>query len=314
MSVVNVTPYGRPQDNLDLDDARFGNGGGLAYLRDTAVALLAQGHDDERRSTYTEFSEVHPSHLGVLSIVQGGEYGESRTLVDRVTKARRAITVDDAVLSDARVVLVVPEHGQDAVMVSEVKGRTHHTAGFVTRVNTRLKGDGLSLRLRREVADGVAWGKFLADQDAGIVGVEFAQSVRRSEDRTPFATGGGLTAARLRFALSSTGDVAQGIIGRLRGASPEQSLRDQLDLATVVGLRDYHDEDFDEQRIIVVKDGRERTINVSQALPSFTYVFADDERPDHQGFLDQSRGAVLDLFQELGVELPPQWWPEAPTT
>ena len=307
----NLTPPQKPAKFINFDDAALGSGGARALLQATCTQL-AGGESDERKYQYTRFDRVTASGWRVLLLVSGGPFGEPAGVVDRITHAARVdLASDDVVLREGRVVFVVPPDGKQGLIVSEARGRSHVTPIVVKRLNTRLKSIGCVLRLDSDVADDVAWNGFLRADDVSVRSVELVQHPRAS-GAGRLTSEDNLRRARLVLDLDQEVRTQDRIVqaisgGRLRAGG-------KINLAGLVGLRRYVDDDFDEERLVVVKDRHERTLNVTHGWPSFVYEMGD-ERPDLPTFLAEIRAPIEDTLDSLGIERPGgAWWPTGDVT
>lgn len=112
------------------------------------------------------------------------------------------------------------------------------------------------VRLDSEIADEVAWNGFIEHGDLSVRGVELIQR-RRSQGAGRFTQDDSIRRVKLVLDLepdTRTAGRVRDVLNALRGSGDRR-----LRLASVVGLRGYGDDDFDEERLIVVQDGRERS-------------------------------------------------------
>lgn len=316
--IVEITPFGKPSEPLPLDLPEFGEGGALGLVERLLHKKAEHQHSDEQTGTYTEVREVWPKHNGLWVVASGGDYGTTRETRDTVTGEEGPVVGSNlAVLSPRRLVLVLPPTGTRGVLISEVKGRSHLTKGFVTSLNRvlRLTGGGYTLRLKSDVADGIAWSNFIQNEQSGIVGLQLTDR-GVGANNNPLARGEGVREIELSLAIEPTSSTALGLIDRLRGAFANDSddgpdLR-SLRLARSVSIPGYDDRDFDEERVVVVENGRRRTINVSRGLPSFVYPIDTDKEPSNKLFGVEAHYVAADLFNSLEIDLPHTWWPQMP--
>src|SRR5205823_3554933 len=131
----------------------------------------------------------------------------------------------------------------------------------------------ITVRVNSEFADEYAWSRFLDTEEINVRSVELVQNTR-SSDRTNF-TEENVKRTTLKIDLEDGTEAKRRITGAIRTLRG----KDRPNLAGMIGLAHYHDEDFDEERIIAVVDGRQRKLNVTSGWPSFTYVIEGDERP-----------------------------------
>lgn len=305
MSVACLTPRQRPDQRIAFDDPALGAGGALSLVTNTLRAAM-EGEADERKSVYTRFDQLQQSGWAVLLAASGGPFGEPAQVVDRHTgTARASLGVDDAVLRDARLLFVLPPYGTQGLLISEARGRSHLGPAVIHRVNKRMADQGLVLRLDSEVADDVAWNAYLDRDDVSVSGVELVQN-RRSADGGRFTEEDAIKKARLTLDLEPGTRTQQRVRGALSELRGKRAAR--LQLAGLVGLRQYRDDDFDEERLVVVQDGRRRSLNVTYGWPAFTYDLGQDRLTEIE-FLAAVRDAAADTLDALEVDRAPSWWP-----
>lgn len=271
-----------------------------------AKGQVSIGQLDEKRTVYNRFDDVKHSNWGILINSSGGFYGEYGELVDVEQDAdRRVISPTDAVLRESRVLLLVPPYGDTGLVVSEVRGRSHQTAGVIKSLNASLEGDGIRLRVLSDVADEHAWNQYLEDEAVGVTSVELVQK-RQAADRTNF-TNENVKSANLRIDLEDGTEPKRRISAALRALKNTTHTRPKL--AGMIGLLNYSDEDFDEEFITTVVDGKKRKINVTSGWPSFTYALEADGRLNDQSFIDSVSDVAASTFKALNVDLAANWRP-----
>lgn len=267
--------------------------------------VSGDGEANKDKGSFTRFDRVDSNAWGILVTVSGGYYGEPGEVVDVANRRRsRRISSTDAVLRESRVLMLVPPYGDAGLIIAETRGRSHLTANVLTALNNDFKDRGLKLRTVTDLADEHAWSRFLDSEEIGIRSVELVQNTR-SSDRTNF-TGENVRRSTLRIDLEDGTDLKSRLsaaVNALRGT------REPPNLAGMIGLAHYRDEDFDEERIIAVVDGRDRTIRISSGWPSFTYAIDGDDRPTDQEFVDEACNVASTTFPALNVELAVNWRP-----
>lgn len=315
ISVLEITKPQFPSQPYQMDDGAFGDEGALGFLESRIGALLARGQVDERTGVYVRIISNTRSNRGLLVVGASGTYGSERPTEDRRNgRPGPTLDPDHVVLAPLKVVLLVPEYGHQIVMVSEVHGRSHLTSGLVKQLNNSIRSLGFTIRVRRDVADGLAWARFLDDPDSGIIGIQLA-SKSVGVDGVPLVSGRGVTNLDLRLGLDPNSSEARSIGERLkrifgaagRAQGPQQF--DQISLAQIVGLQDYGEGEFDDEKVVVVENGRERKINVSRGLPSFVYPIEADAPPDVPTLRSHAEPVAQELFDDLDIDLPTKWWP-----
>ncbi|MBP2340172.1 hypothetical protein JOF41_006350 [Saccharothrix coeruleofusca] len=263
------------------------------------------GEKNEKKAIYSRFDSVRSSGWGVLITASGGYYGESAQVVDVESgEEAHSIATTDAVLRESRVLMLIPPYGETGLLVAETRGRSHLANGVLVQLNNDLKGYGVKLRTVTDLADEHAWNKFLDSEEIGIRSVELVQRTR-SIDRTNF-TSENVKKSTLIIDLEDDTEVKR----RLRGALDElRGTKHRPSLTGMIGLSHYRDEDFDEERIIAVVDGRNRTINITSGWPAFTYTIDTEERPSDLHFVDEACEVARTTFPALNVDLASNWRP-----
>jgi hypothetical protein len=307
LSRLILTPPYRPTEELAFDNPVFGPEGARGFLADVVAEILGgQGVADERDSSYFR---VDKADLGgwVLAIQgSGGSYGEPREVVNtRSHAARGSIGVDDAVLQHLTFLMVIPPSGTSGVLVSEVRGRSHLTAGLLRRLKNHLLDKGVAIRLESNIADEVAWNDFLDEDNVDVRSVELTQR-NLSSDRTNFGSPKNVSRARLILDLSNDPDLKRGVFERIRDSRSTGKL---AKLTSLVGIQMVDDDDFDEQKIVYVQDGRERSIRVTATWPSFTHDIDSAVVPDLGTILSAAQTDTANVLQVMGVDRQSGWWP-----
>ncbi|MFG3618057.1 hypothetical protein [Nocardia sp. NPDC047654] len=303
-----VTPLRKPDDRVPFTEPQATTGLRSAVLKVIEDASSA-GQKDDGKSIYTRISVVKESGWGILLTAQGGDYGERREIFDvesgNPDDPPREIKLSDAVLKDFHILFIIPPYGVSGLMISEVRGRSHLTAPICAMLNSRLRQYGICIRLTSDLVDAQAWSEFLSDEGVGITGVELVQSTR-SADRTAF-TQENVKSARLQLSLVDGSEVKRRILSAVR------AMRDSNKppkLAGIVGLRGFKDEDFDEQQVITVHDGRQRKIDVTSSWPRFTYPIDTDEPISAREFVEAVISTAKIALDNLNVDLSAQWRPK----
>lgn len=285
--------------------------GGLREAAFTAAkAAMTSGEKNDQRGVYTRVSDVKADAWGILLTVKGGQYGESRELLDVDSvdpdEPMRPVGPSDAVLSDLRVLLLIPPYGTKGLLVTETRSRSHWTSFVLNRLNLELRSLGVKLRTVREATDALAWSNYLSRDEVGIKSVELIQTTQ-SADRTRF-TSENVKSARLQLNIDDGSELKRRLSSIVRGFTG-QNVR-HLQLAGVVGLRaDFSDDDFDEEKIIVVDGDREQKINVSGGWPQFTYSFDTDYVLSDSEFVDGVLDVARKTLEHLNVDIAADWRP-----
>jgi hypothetical protein len=123
--------------------------------------------------------------------LKGGSYGELRELFDvdedDPDAPTRPVMPTDAVLSDFRVLFVIPPYGLSGLIIVETRSRSHLTGQAIRQINSQLMRHGVWLRTRREITDAAAWQQYLSAGNVGVKAVELIQTTQ-SADRTSFTS------------------------------------------------------------------------------------------------------------------------------
>ncbi|MBF6332798.1 hypothetical protein [Nocardia transvalensis] len=303
-----ATPPGKPRDRISFDQPVDVEGGLRTLVLKAARLALDTGKLDENRNKYIKFAEVRDDNWGILLTAKGGEWGESRELVDVYDDPdveSRPINPSDAVISDFHALFIVPPYGDTGLLVTEVKGRSHWTVETLAQINLKLDAHGIKLRLSWDLVDASAWNAYFSDETVGVKSVELVQKYP-SSDRTRF-TNENVKSARLEIDLLEGSEVKQRVIRVLNAM--REGRRQAPRLAGVVGLTEFGDSDFDEERIVTVKDGKTRKINVTTSWPKFVYTLDATEHPTGPEFVNLVRGTVSDTLKLLNVDLASNWRP-----
>jgi hypothetical protein len=312
ISALYLTPNRKPAVRLAFDHQQFGTGGAAEAIKAAlSGSATKEGQADDDTLHYMRLDKVSSNGWGHLVWGKGGLYGDAAEVVEVASgNPRGNIGAGDAVIREARVLFIVPPVGELGLMVSETRSRSHLTAAVLRELNKKLLiASGAKARLESEIADNVAWNGYFDQSDTRVSGVELVQH-RRSTDDTRFTEEDVVRKSTVSLQLVDGSEVQRGIRGAIDGFRGQQQ-QQRPRLAELVGLRAYGDDAFDEQRLILVQDGKERRINVDQGWPSFTYAIDADEQLDDDSFLATVRSASEDTLGALGVDLPASgWWPD----
>ncbi|HEX5408052.1 MAG TPA: hypothetical protein VFX16_37795 [Pseudonocardiaceae bacterium] len=281
----------------------------LSCVTDTANAVMMQGERDDTRNVYSRISDVQRSNWGLLIKMKGGTFGEPREVfdvdMDDPESPTRPINRNDAVLSDFRTIAIIPPHGAAGILIVETRSRSHLTTQLMRALNYGLQSEGLKLRILRETTDDFAWRNYLDQSDVDIKSIELVQTTQ-SPDRTRF-TEENVKRARLQLDVFDNSPVKRRVAQVLSGMVGTSVRRPQL--AGIVGLANFSDDDFDQQKIIFVKDGKERKIEVTTGWPAFTYTIDTDEPLTDSEFAQETRQVAGETLRELNVDFERNYWP-----
>lgn len=311
--VVRLTQV-RESEALPFNHQHLGEGGAMGLL-ETHLGALQEGASDEARGQYTRIDSVHVSNWGLLVEVIGGPFGTTADVIDtRDHSHKTAIAAHDAVLSPGRLLIVLPPDERFGVLIAETRGGSHHTTSFLSRLNGRLAENSLKLRLDAQITDGLGWARAIEEERAEVLGVEFV-TLEPSRDGTGLTDSPITTKGRLVLDLVPGAETGRKILSRLgsRSTREERLGAGKVDVASMVGLRGYVEDYFEQEFLTVRVDGRRRKINVTRGWPTFTYLLGE-ERPSDADLLSEVRDTVTDVLRELEIDTPVTgWWPAAPT-
>jgi hypothetical protein len=305
---VSLTPVRRPGEKINFNNSMFGSKGARGYLADHVAALLAQGQgaSDPRRGTYFRLDNGKTGGWTVVLEASGGAFGEQREVVDTTTHATSStIGLNDAVLQSMTMILMIPPYGDTGFLVSETRGRSHLTSGLYEAMKVRTSARGLLMRLDRSISDEVAWNAYLNRTSVDIKSLELRQKTR-SRDRTNFGNDRRVASATLSLRLRNDADTKRSLIDVIRPSAKSGKL---AKVASVVGLENISDDDFDEQTVIYVENGRERRLNVTQNWPAFIYPINGTTAPTTEDVLDEALSDVAGICDDIGLDRSDDWWP-----
>lgn len=303
-----ITRPRKPDPRIALTEPESAGGLYQAVLK-AANDALARGEKDETRRHYTRVSQVRADAWGILLNVKGGDYGEPRDVIDvdadEILDESRQIGQSDAVLSDFHSLLIIPPYGESGLLITEVKSRSGMERETLRLLNFRLRELGVFLRVTSDLVDAKAWSEFLADEAVGVTGVELVQSTP-SPDRTRF-TDENVRRSRLHLDLEDGSQLKERVVNALRAmiGQPERPPK----LVGLVGLRDFSDDDFDSERIVTVRDGKERKLDVRSSWPRFTYAIDAEERLTAAEFVDEVASTAREALTTLNVDVAADWRP-----
>ncbi|MDO9378647.1 MAG: hypothetical protein Q7T56_07340 [Nocardioidaceae bacterium] len=298
----------RSYDEIPFDHPDLGPDG-IQGLMSAAVVdrVEAGGEVHESSSHFLRVDDARAGGWVIALTASGGGYGVERDVVDVVTGAtKQPIGSGDAVLNRLMTLLVLPNFGCDGLLIAQTQGRSHLTSALLRDVNYALHERGFHLRLEANLTDEIAWNDYLNSDGVDVKEIQLVQHVP-SPDRTSFGDGR-VVRATLSLVLSDAGDTKKSVLGRMREAFTENKRPELTDL---VGMTAAGDDDFDEQKIVYVKNKRERTIKVEQSWPAFIHEISSDKPLDLKTLLGECRDDAQAVLAELGVDRPSTWWPQA---
>lgn len=307
ISLFTLAWKGHPKHKLDFDELTLPKPA-IELFDDVLKDMINRGETDARKSTFFTVDSMRRSNWGLVTEASGGEFGSEARAVDVGTGLKtKDITAEEAVLRGSRLLMLIPPGEQYGMIISEVQGNASLLSPFINGVNLRLNSYGLKIHPENEIADGVAWTSYLGQSGVGINGVELI--TKQSVDRTnfDFDDSAGVSGVRLFVGVEPGSSISRRIFEGLKTMVGQQR---HLDLVGLIGIRHYADEDFDEEKIITVKDGQKRTLDVSHGWPRFVYRISDTVRPDEDDFLTAVSTTAFTVFQEVGVQPTGAWFPD----
>lgn len=304
---VRFTPVRKMTPDLQFNNPHFGQAGAYGAISAACSALVSGGGDaDQKKGSYFRLRDARKSMNLIVLEGSGGMFGTARDVVDITTDAfKPAIVATDAVLERMKMLLVIPDSGDSGLLVSETKGRSHLTSSLIRTLNTRLRPLGVQMRLDSDFTDAEAWNNFLDGTSIDVKALELVQTHKPSQG----VQFGDKSVARavISLQLAPGAQAKSKLLKELRkafkkGAKPK--------LTGLLGLKAAGDDDFDEQRVVYVENGRRRSIKVAADWPAFIYDLGDIP-PSTQDLLDGCRSEVQHLLAEQQINLPQGWWPRA---
>jgi hypothetical protein len=206
-------------------------------------------------------------------------------------------------MRDSRVLMIVPPGGITAIVVFEVQSNSSLQAPIFKTLETILSPEGLTLRVDNEMADRIAWMQYLGRDDVGIKSVELTER-GNSIDRS-FDDSAGVRNLKLGIGIEPDGRKSRAIVEAMRllaGGS-------RIDLAPLVGVRNFDGVEFEDQKLVTVQDGQTRTIDVTSGWPRFVYRIDDHLRPGDHVFIDSCMDVVKEILEQEGTLTFGDWWP-----
>lgn len=304
---IKFTPVRKLSPDLQFDNPAFGKDGAMGAVSSACAALMqGSGDADPKKGAY--FKVVDAKHGGWVVAVQGsgGSFGVARDVVDTTTDQYKApIGADDAVLDRMQMLLVIPRSGDSGLLVSETSGRSHLTTGLTRALNLHLKGLGVTMRLEDDFTDAEAWNQFLGQSNIDVQALELVQT-HKPQQGVSFGDKS-ITRAVVTLQLAKGAQAKMGLLKELKSAHKHGK---KPKLTGLIGLQVAGDEDFDEQRVVYVQNGRQRRITVASSWPVFIYELGETP-PSLQEVLDGCRSEVQHLLTQMQIGRPADWWPQA---
>lgn len=270
-------------------------------------AIVGLGERDEKRSTYFSLDSLRQTGWLFRMYGSSGIFGSAARVVDTTTHQQvdgKDIGEDEAVLRAARILAVVPPSEKVFLAAFEVQGNGSLMSHFYNALDKGLRKHMLTLRGDHDIADGVGWENYLSRDDVGIQGVDLIQHGDAVDGA--LVDPAGVRGLRLYLNIDPGGSKAVQILRELKTLLTGHP---SIDLAPVLGV---HANGFDEQKIVTVKDGKQRTINVTSGWPRFVYPIDDQTRPSDQDFESACQDVLEEVLEVKGVVRDPGWWAVGP--
>lgn len=306
VALFRLTEHYKPSANINFDHSQLGKGG----LRSRLLALIkdmkaSSGDRDDRESDFLRVDDIAEGGWLIVPVIKGGDFGEALDVVDvRSNEDKDPISPDYALLRKGTIVLVVPPDGEYGVVIAETVGNRSHLVPFIKRLSYRLRLEtNHVLRLDSEIADSVAWSKLLDRKSSHVSELVFVAH-ELSSDHTQFRAPGVKT-AELRLNLLGGSKQEKAVSRALKKSVKAGTPTGLLGLLNVGGAED---DQFEEQKAVIVEDGARRTISVGGTAPRFVYLIDSAVKLEVGEFLKEIRPAVEDTLAELNVERAPDWW------
>lgn len=310
ISLFRLSEKGKPKVSLSFDDARLQKPF-LDILDDVVGNMVDQGEVDKRKSSFFTVDKKRKSNWGLITEASGGLFGSPARAVDVASgKKTNDIGADEAVLRGSRIVMILPPSEDYGLIVSEVQSNASLLAPFVNQLNLKLGHINFRIHLEKEIADGVAWSSYLNRSDVGINGIELV--TKGSVDRTnfDFDDAAGVSGVRMFVGVESGSKLGGRIVAAMKSLVGQG--QQKLPLVGILGLKDYSDADFDEEKIVTVVDGQKRILDVSHGWPRFVYRIDDNVRPSEENFLKAIETTSFSVLYEVGIQPHGQWFPKSP--
>lgn len=305
VSLFQITEQ-RQSVPLDLTSPRFPGSSAYKFFLAGLQNAVGVGVKDDRKSTFFTVDTIHEDNWGLGIIASGGGFGTPATVVDTISGLSRPskdIDPDEAVMRDSRILMIVPPGGNVAVTVFEVQSNSSLQAPIFKTLETILSIEGLTLRVDNELADKIAWSQYLGREDVGIKGVELTER-GNSIDRS-FDDSSGIRNLKLGIGIEPDGRKSHAILDAIRRLGSG----DRINLAPLLGIRNFDDVDFEDQKLVTVQDGQTRTIDVTSGWPRFVYRIDEHVRPSDHTFIDSCMDVVKEILEQEGTLAFGDWWP-----
>lgn len=299
---VGIGKFREPSIRYDFDNVALHSNGAAGLIETSLKSLLKRGDADANRATYFTVDSVDVGGWLFRIAASGGQYGRPRRIRDTQTdQDKPGISPDDAVLDDLPMLLVIPDHGQQGVLVAACQGRSHHVYDFNRVIDGQLRARALDMPIVSNLADASAWESFLNEPNLDVTKVEMIQT-NVDPTRPTFGKSANVARAKLTLTVANAA-TKNNVLGRVKTAVLGKK---PLKLAGVFGMT-LKDDDFDDYRIVYEQNGREKSLSVGTGYPHFIHPLDGASPPTMDELLKASTGDIEHLMTELGITYPTTW-------
>ncbi|WP_420370271.1 hypothetical protein [Curtobacterium sp. L1-20] len=299
---VGVGKRQKPDVRFNFDNVGLHSNGALGLFEEALRSLVVSGNSDVHRSTYFTVDSAQAGGWLFRISASGGQFGRPRRVRDTTTGVEQTpIDSNHAVLDDLPMLLVVPDHGQQGLLVAACEGRSHNAFNLQRVIETKLKAKNLTMPLVSDLADAAAWQGFLNQTDIDVRHVELVQSAL-DPTRPTFGQAANVTRATVRLTIANAATKAN-VLSRVKAKVLNNR---PLNLTGALGMT-LSDGDFDDYRVVYVQNGREKTLSVATDYPHFIYPLDGPTAPTVDDLLAASAPEVEHLMTEMGINHPTNW-------
>ncbi len=115
-----------------------------------------------------------------------------------------------------------------------------------------------------------------------------------------------MTRAKLVLSLAQNKSTRAKIVDTMRKALTGSGT---FDFTGAVGMSNFTSNDFDDYKVVYVKDGRERKVSVAKDYPHFIYEIEGDAPPTPDKLLTETYGTADHLLTEMNIQKSANYWP-----
>jgi hypothetical protein len=301
-----ISQRNKPNEKHEFSNVGLHSAGAQGLIEETLKTLINTGDADDQHSMYYAVDAVKRGEWVFQVQSSGGAYGRERRVRNTTTHADTgAIGEADAVLEELPIAVVVPPYGRFGLIIAATEGRSHHAASLVRLLNIKLAARKLYIRLTSNLADEVAWSTFLKQPDLNVTQLELTQT-KLDQSRQDFGKPARVTRARLVLSLAQDKTTRGKIVDAMRKALTGSG---KFDFTGAVGMSNLTSDDFDDYKVVYVKDGRERRVSVAQDYPHFIYEIDGKSPPSADKLLTEAYGTADHLLTEMNIQKPANYWP-----